>query len=148
VSDIEPSVMKVMDTYATAVCERDVAAFMRLYDRNARIYDAWDVWEYRGTEQWRRPIEVWLSSHASEKLHVTFEDVTAYGSQDCMVVSALVTYARISENGEKLGAILNRLTWSLQVRGGVARIAHEHTSVPVEFREMTPLLRWDRPTPC
>ena len=138
-TDIESIAQKTIDTYVTAVRERDIAAFMSLYAPGVRIFDAWDAWEYRGAEQWQKPISAWLASHESEKLRVTFDDVIVHGSQTDVVVVALVTYARVSADGSLLGAIRNRLTWFLQVRDGRARIIHEHTSVPVDFHEMKPL---------
>lgn len=129
-----------MDLYAKAVDERDVAAFIRLYALDVRIFDAWDTWEYRGALEWQRPISAWLTAHVSEKLTVAFEEVTVQGSPPFVLVTALVTYGRVSSDETPLGTIQNRLTWILHVHEGRARIVHEHTSVPVDFREMKPFL--------
>lgn len=139
VNDIASIAKTIMERYAAAVNQRDVAAFISLYAPNVRIFDAWDAWEYRGSEKWERPISAWLASHVSEKLTVTFDDVAVHGSATCVAVTAMVTYGRSSADGVRLGAIRNRLSWFLQVHDGLARIVHEHTSVPIDFRQKMPL---------
>ena len=139
VSNIESIARSVMHKYATAVYERDVAAFINLYTGNVRIFDAWDAWEYRGATQWQHPISAWLTSHVSEKLTVTFDQMAVHGSESCVAVTALVTYARASAEGTVLGAIQNRLTWVLKIHRDIVQIVHEHTSVPVDFQEMKAL---------
>lgn len=145
-SQIESIARTVMNKYAAAVFERDVAAFISLYAADMRIFDAWDAWEYRGAAQWQNPISAWLTSHVSEKLTVTFDEIDVHGSEACFAVTALVIYARASADGTELGAIRNRITWVLQIRDEVVQIIHEHTSVPVDFQEMKPLaMKHSRP---
>ena len=38
-SDIDKSILRVVDAYQKAVLGRDVEAFMRLYDPKVRIFD-------------------------------------------------------------------------------------------------------------
>ena len=56
-------------------------------------------------------------------------------------VSAIVTYAALSAQGEPLRAMENRLTWVLRTTGHVLRVVHEHTSVPISFDEAKPILQ-------
>lgn len=140
-SDLEQSISQVIESYTSAVYQRNVDAFMRLYDPKATVFDAWDAWEYADSIEWRRPIEAWLNAHDTESVEVTFEEVRISGSRQFAVVSAVVTYAQVSAQGERLHAMQNRLTWALEARGHVLRIVHEHTSVPVDFKEARPILK-------
>jgi ketosteroid isomerase-like protein len=38
-NDLENSIMRVIETYRAAVLEKDVDAFMRLYDQEVRVFD-------------------------------------------------------------------------------------------------------------
>ena len=140
-SDIEKSITRVLDAYQNAVLARDIDAFMRLYDPKVRVFDTWGVWEYEDAVKWRRAIESWFSSLGTEKVKVRFEDVKSSGSPDFAVVSAIVTYAGMSAQGEPLRTMQNRLTWVLKTSGHVLRIIHEHTSAPVGFDDMKAMLQ-------
>ena len=140
-SDIDKSITRVLDAYQNAVLARDIDAFMRLYDPKVRVFDTWGVWEYEDAVKWRRAIESWFSSLGTEKVKVRFEDVKSSGSPDFAVVSAIVTYAGMSAQGEPLRTTQNRLTWVLKTSGHVLRIVHEHTSAPVGFEDMKAILQ-------
>jgi ketosteroid isomerase-like protein len=141
VTDLDKSIERVLGTYAAAVHAKDVEAFMRLYDPAARIFDAWGVWSYEGAAAWRIAVEGWLMSLGSERVRVSFEDVGTIEGRDVAVVSAIVTYAGISAQGEELRAMQNRITWALRTTGHVMRIVHEHTSAPIDFDESKAILR-------
>ena len=119
---------------------RDVDAFMRLYDPKVGVFDTWGVWEYEDAVKWRRAIESWFGSLGTEKVKVGFEDVKSLGSADFAVVSAVVSYTGISAQGEVLRIMQNRLTWVLKTSGHVLRIVHEHTSAPVGFEDHKAIL--------
>ena len=140
-SDIDKSIVRVLDAYQKAVLGRDVEAFMRLYDPKVRVFDTWGVWEYEDAVKWRRAIESWFDSLGTEKVKVEFEDVKSSGSADFAVVSAIVTYSGISAQGEQLRTMQNRLTWVLKTSGHVLRIVHEHTSAPVGFEDSKAILQ-------
>ena len=140
-SDIDKSIVRVLDAYQKAVLGRDVEAFMRLYDPKVRVFDTWGVWEYEDAVKWRRAIESWFGSLGTEKVKVGFEDVKSSGSADFAVVSAIVTYSGISAQGEQLRSMQNRLTWVLKTSGHVLRIVHEHTSAPVGFEDSKAILQ-------
>lgn len=140
-NELEQSVAQVIESYKSAVHEHDVDAFMRLYDPKVRVFDAWDVWEYEDSVKWRRSIEAWLGAHGTEKVEVTFEDVQIAGSREHAIVSAIVTYAWVSAQGERLRAMQNRLTWALAADGHAFRVVHEHTSVPVGLEEAKPIFK-------
>jgi hypothetical protein len=57
------------------------------------------------------------------------------------VLSAIVTYAGVSAEGEPLREMQNRLSWALRWTGHVPRIVHEHTSAPIAFDDTKAILR-------
>ena len=142
--DIEKAVAKVQKNYSSAVHAKDVSAFVRLYDPKVRVFDAWGVWSYEGLETWQRAVEAWFASLGTERVKVIFEDVQCAGTSECTVVSALVTYAGVSSEGQQLRAMQTRMTWGLKTSGHVLRIVHEHTSAPVGFEDMKAILVRER----
>ena len=140
-SDAERSVARIIESYKSAVHARDVGAFMALYDPSVRVFDTWGVWSYENAESWQRAIEGWFASHPTEKLKVSFDDVNISSGREFAVVSAIVTYAGLSAQGEALRAMQNRLTWALKTSGHVLRIVHEHTSAPVGFEDAKAILQ-------
>jgi ketosteroid isomerase-like protein len=140
-SDLEKPVARVLESYGSAVFARDVDALMRLYDPTVRVFDTWGVWQYEDAGRWRSAVEGWLGSLGAEKVKVTFEDVLTAGTPDLAIVSAIVTYAAISPQGETLRTMQNRLTWGLRTSGHVLRIVHEHTSAPIGFDDSKAMLQ-------
>lgn len=140
-SEIEASVARVIEGYKAAVAARDVDAFMRLYDPAVRVFDAWGVWSYEGVPAWQVAIEGWFASHPTDRLKVTFEDIGSVSTPAFASVSAIVTYAVVSAQGEQVNAMQNRLTWVLKTSGHVLRIVHEHTSAPVGFEDGKAILQ-------
>jgi len=141
VNDIDKSIAQILESYKSAVLARDVEAFMRLYDPGVRVFDTWGVWSYDGAEAWRRAVEAWFTSLGAERVKVTFEEVRSTLGRDVAIVSAIVTYAGISAQGEPLRAMQNRITWGLKTIGHVPRIVHEHTSAPVGFDDTKAILQ-------
>lgn len=139
--DTDKSITRVLESYKAAVYAKDVAAFMRLYDPSVRVFDTWGVWSYEGADAWQRAVEGWFTSLGTEKVKVTFDDVTTSAGPGFAVVSAMVTYAGVSAQGEPLRAMQNRLSWALKTSGHVLRIIHEHTSAPVAFDDAKAILR-------
>jgi ketosteroid isomerase-like protein len=141
VTDIDKSIARVLESYKAAVYAKDVDAFMRLYDPGVRVFDAWGVWSYEGSEAWQQAVEGWFQSLGAERVKVTFDAVKTSEGRESAVVSAVVTYAGVSAQGEELRSMQNRLTWALRVSGHVLRIAHEHTSAPIGFEDQKAILQ-------
>ena len=139
-SDGEKEIQRVIGSYKAAVLAKDVEAFMRLYHPTVRIFDAWGVWSYEGADAWRIAVEGWFASLGSEKVKVTFAEVQSTAEPASAVVTAIVTYAGESVQGEPLRAMQNRITWVLRESGHVLRIAHEHTSAPIGFEDAKAIL--------
>ncbi|MBI5721263.1 MAG: nuclear transport factor 2 family protein [Burkholderiales bacterium] len=140
-NDTEKSVGRVLENYKSAVYAKDAAAFIRLYDPRVRVFDAWGVWSYEGAEAWQRAVEAWFTSLGTERVKVTFSDVQVSAERDSAIVSAIVTYAGFSAQGEALRSMQNRLTWALRTSGHVLRIVHEHTSAPLGFDDAKGILQ-------
>jgi ketosteroid isomerase-like protein len=140
VSDLDKDLARVLESYESAVFRKDVDAFMRLYDPDVRVFDAWGVWAYEGADAWRRAVEGWLGSLGAERVKVTFGEVKSRPGKDLSSLSAIVTYASLSPEGAELRAMQNRITWVLRTVGHVPRIVHEHTSAPLGFDDMKAIL--------
>jgi ketosteroid isomerase-like protein len=141
VSQIEAPIARVIEGYKTSVAARDMNAFMRLYDPSARVFDAWGVWSYETLSTWQIAVEGWFASHPNDRFMVSFDDVVALSSPPFATVSAIVTYAVASAQGEQLNSMQNRLTWVLRTSGHVPRIIHEHTSAPIGFEDQKAILQ-------
>jgi ketosteroid isomerase-like protein len=137
----DPSTAQILESYVSAVHAKDVGAFMRLYDPNVRVFDTWGVWSYEGSAAWQTAVEGWFTSLGTERVKVTFADVVTWPGREFAIVSAVVTYAGVSAQGEPLRSMQNRLTWALKTSGHVARIVHEHTSAPVGFDDAKAILQ-------
>lgn len=143
-SELDKDVARILGVYESAVYKKDVEALMRLYDPGVRVFDAWGVWSYEGAEAWQRAVEGWFTSLGSERVKVTFANVQAFSGKDMASVSAIVTYAGISAEGQPLRAMQNRISWVLRTIGHVPRIVHEHTSAPIGFDDSKAILMRDR----
>jgi ketosteroid isomerase-like protein len=139
--DLEKSVPKVLEAYTKAVLGKDVEAFIRLYDAKARVFDAWGVWSYEGSEAWQRAVEAWFSSLGTERVAVSFDETQVLVHGEFALVSTIATYAGLSAQGESLRSMQNRLTWAMRLKGHVLRIVHEHTSAPLGFEDMKAILQ-------
>jgi ketosteroid isomerase-like protein len=143
VNDMDKSIAGVLKSYASAVFSKDLKSLMHLYDPNVRVFDAWGVWLHEGAAAWQVAVEGWFTSLGTERVKVTFDDVRDLGGADLAMVSAIVTYAGVSEIGEPLRSMQNRITWVLRTSGHNLRIVHEHTSVPIDFNESKAMLKRD-----
>jgi len=141
VSDVEKQVLRALETYKSAVLAKNAETFMHLYDPDVRVFDCWGMWSYEGAAAWRVAVEGWFSSLGSESVRVTFEDVQIITGQGFASMSAVVTYASVSAQGQELRAMQNRITWVLKTSGHVLRIVHEHTSAPVGFEDAKAILK-------
>ena len=141
VSDAEKQVLRALDTYKAAVLAKNAETFMHLYDPEVRVFDTWGTWAYEGAAAWRVAVEGWFSSLGTESVRVTFQDVKITGDRDFASMSAIVTYAAVSAQGQDLREMQNRISWSLKASGHVLRVIHEHTSAPIGFEDTKAILR-------
>lgn len=144
-NDTEKSIARLIASYESAVFSKDVEAFMRLYDPDVRVFDAWGIWSYEGAAAWQRAIEGWFTSLGTERVKVSFDDVQTSAGRELAMVSAIATYGGVSAQGEQLRAMQNRITWVLRTTGHVPRIVHEHTSAPIGFNDSKAILQREMP---
>jgi ketosteroid isomerase-like protein len=140
-SDIDPRIVRICEGYKNAIHEKDAEEFLGLYHQEARVFDTWGVWSYEGVGERRRVIEGWFSSLGDERVKVTIDRIRAVISQEMAAVSARAIYAGYSAAGDELRAMQNRLTWVLMPEGGAWKIFHEHTSVPIGFKDLKGMLQ-------
>lgn len=140
-TDLQSSITRVAELYKAAVWAKDATALLRLYDPAVRVFDAWGVWAYEGSDAWQRTAEGWFTSLGSERVKVRFEDERFSGTPDMALFSAIATYAGQAADGQPLRALQNRITWVLRTSGHVLRIVHEHTSAPIGFDDNKAILQ-------
>ena len=139
-SEIDKDIARIIGSYEASVFKKDVESLMRLYDPAVRVFDAWGVWSYEGAPAWQLAVEAWFTSLGSERCKVSFDAVQATAGKEMSSVSAIVTYAGQSADGQPLRAMQNRITWLLRTTGHVPRIVHEHTSAPLGFEDHKAIL--------
>ena len=88
-------------------------------------------------------VEGWFAGLGTERVKVSFSDVQTTTDHAMAAVSAIVTYAAESPQGEPLRSMQNRITWVLRTSGHNLRILHEHTSAPIDFNESKAILKRD-----
>jgi uncharacterized protein (TIGR02246 family) len=123
----------LLETYRDAVHAKDVDAFCAIFDDDVRVFDMWGTWSHDGIDSWREMAVGWFGSLGDELVRVDFDDVQTVAGDDTAVVSAFVTFAGLSADGEELRSMNNRLTWGLRKTNGMWKVVHEHTSAPVEM---------------
>jgi uncharacterized protein (TIGR02246 family) len=143
VDDAQSPILQVLQAYEQAVYERDVDAFMRLYEQDARVFDTWGVWSYERSAVRRNAIEHWFSSLGSERVQVSFTEVAVTSASDLAVLSAIGTYTALSAEGEPLRSMQNRLTWALRRNAAGWAVVHEHTSTPIDPSDTKAIFRRD-----
>lgn len=127
--------------YSAAVFQKDTAAFLALFDENVRVFDMW-AWSYDGLPAWREMVTGWFANLGADRDVVMFDDMRIQESGDMAVASAIARFAAVSEKGEELRFLQNRLTWVVQKKNGVWKIMHEHSSGPVDGSTMKVQLRY------
>ena len=140
-SELDKDVARIIGVYESAVFKKDIEAFMRLYDPGVQVFDTWGVWMYDGAPAWQLAVEAWFTSLGTERVKVGFDDVRCRTGKDLSSVSAIVTYAGQSADGEPLRALENRISWVLRTVGHVPRIVHEHSSAPIGFDDLKAILQ-------
>jgi ketosteroid isomerase-like protein len=129
------------DAYKSAVFNKDVDTLMGLYDRDLVAFDLWGAWSHIGETSWREMNEEWLTTLGSESVLVDFEDIRIFPGADFAAAAATVSYKAISQKGEILRSMQNRLTWVAKPIHGAWKIVHQHTSAPIDPATMTAKLR-------
>jgi uncharacterized protein (TIGR02246 family) len=133
-------IQSLFDRYKQAVFQKDADAFLSLFDENVRVFDMW-AWSYDGLAAWREMVTGWFANLGADRDVVTFDDLRIQQSGDMAVVGAIARFAAVSEKGDELRFLQNRLTWVMQRKEGTWKIIHEHTSGPVDGETLKVRLR-------
>ncbi|HEY1141824.1 MAG TPA: nuclear transport factor 2 family protein [Lysobacter sp.] len=136
-------VAHMLDAYREAVFAKDVDAFVRLYDTNVHVFDMWGEWSLQGLKAWRGMAEGWFGSLGDERVLVTFDDVQSRVDESMAYGRATVTYSAQAPDGAILRSLSNRMTVVLQRHGDQWKVAHEHTSAPIEHQTLKARLQRD-----
>jgi ketosteroid isomerase-like protein len=126
--------------YKGAVFEKNVDAFVDLFDENVLVFDMWQQWTYEGLLAWRHMVKGWFNSLGADRDVVTFEDINIEDNDELAAITAIARFAAVSEKGEELRYLQNRLTWVARKKEGVWKIFHQHTSSPIDFETMKTIL--------
>ena len=138
----EQSLNQFPDRYAAAVFAKDVDGLLDLYDGDVRLFDLWVVWAYDGAPAWRQAVTEWFASLGDQRVRVAFEDVQTAASGDLASLNATISYNDVDVDGTEQKSMQNRLTWVLKKSAGQDwKIAHEHTSAPVDFETSKVILQ-------
>jgi ketosteroid isomerase-like protein len=135
--------LQVLDLYKAAVFQKNVEAFMAIYDEDVQVFDMWASWSLRGANAWRAMAVGWFSSVGDERVVVGANAVHTTRNSDLAIGHAILTYTALSAEGKELRSLNNRVTAGLKRSGGCWKIVHQHTSAPVDFKSMKAILRCD-----
>lgn len=128
-------------TYRNAIFRKDVDAFASIFDEKVRVFDMWERWSYVGLDAWREMAKGWFESLGTDRDVVSFEDVQIEASDEMATLSAFLKFTAISETGEELRYLHNRLTWVARKKEGVWKIFHQHSSGPIDPKTMNVILK-------
>ncbi|MBA8885227.1 YybH family protein [Dokdonella fugitiva] len=123
---------EVLARYAQAVLAKDADAFAAAYTDDVVVFDAWGTWSLRGIDAWRSVAAGWFASLGDERVVVGVEEGACTAMHDLAFGHAMLTYAALSPDGTPLRSLMNRVTYGLRRVDGEWKIAHEHTSAPID----------------
>lgn len=127
---MEESIRDVLKKYEDAVWNKDVDAFLDLYDQTIIDYDAYDQWEYYGIDEFSNVPKDWFSERDPERVKVSFLYPKIHHTGTLAALWSQVVYAGYDAAGESKHTVTNRMTMVLEFKMGRWYIIHEHTSVP------------------
>jgi uncharacterized protein (TIGR02246 family) len=127
-------------TYKTSVFQKDLEAFISIFDENILVFDMWQQWTYEGLAAWKDMAKGWFESLGPDRDEVSFEDVQIQNDGDFALLTAITKFTAVSEKGDPLRYLQNRLTWVARKKDGKWKIVHQHTSSPIDFETMKVIL--------
>ena len=131
----------LFETYKNAVFQKDAEAYASIFDDEVRIFDMWMDWSSDGLTVWRDMAKDWFGSLGAERVVVAFDEIRIQAGADMAAATAFARFAAISEQGEELRYLENRLTWVVQKKEKGWKITHQHTSGPIDFGTMKVILK-------
>jgi ketosteroid isomerase-like protein len=135
------AIESLFETYKNSVFQKDVEAFVSIFDEKVRIFDMWQRWSYDGLSDWREMVENWFDSLGENKDIVLFNEIQIQSTSEMAVATAFVKFTAVSDKGDELRYLDNRLTWVIQKKENDWKIIHQHTSGPIDFQTMKVILQ-------
>jgi len=135
------AIESLFETYKNSVFQKDVETFVSIFDEKVRIFDMWQRWSYDGLSDWREMVENWFDSLGENKDIVEFSDIQIHPTGEMAVATAFVKFTAVSEKGEELRYLENRLTWVMREKENGWKVIHQHTSGPIDFQTMKVILQ-------
>lgn len=133
---------RILNSYKAAVFDKDVEAFLALYDEEVHVFDMCCMWSLRGLASWRKMTTKWFSSLDSDRVVINIKNAEATLSGQLAVGHAILTYTAISDEGIELRSLSNRITMAIKHSGQSWKIMHEHTSAPIDPRSLKAELQY------
>jgi len=130
----------LIQIYKAAVLKKDLEAYASIFDEEVYVFDTWQQWNYVGLAAWLEMTKAWFTSLGTDHDTVTFDDIKIEKSGDVALITAIMKFTAISEEGEELRFLQNRLTWVAKKKERGWKIIHQHTSSPVDFETMQVIL--------
>lgn len=126
----------VLETYKSAIQEKDDEKLLSLYATDIHIYDCWGSWESKGIQSWKANVSEWFNGLREEGvlLEVAFTDVVIEKVPTLAFVHCAVSFTGYQQqSGVKLQQTTNRFTYGLRKTQDSWEIVHEHSSLPIDF---------------
>ncbi|HEY9154475.1 MAG TPA: nuclear transport factor 2 family protein [Opitutaceae bacterium] len=120
-----------IETFKSTAFAKDVSGFLALYDDDARIFDLWKKWSYRGVAAWKPAVEEWFKHTGENRDAISLHDVVIQGAEGFCTVTAFITFSCVDPKGVVLRAMHERLTLVLTKSQSGWKILHQHSSAPV-----------------
>lgn len=140
-ADTKPDILEILKTYQIAFKTKDVDLFLSNYHPDVRIFDAWEVWSYNGSDAWRGMVTDWFKFTGDDIVAVDPSEVEVISGQDIAVIHAILKFSTYSTKGEELRYLQNRFTFVVKLIDGAWKIVHEHSSSPVDFESQKVILQ-------
>lgn len=133
-STAESAIANLCTTYEDCVYRKDYEALSNIYHESILAFDLWGKGIYETKADWSNSIKGWLTSlPENEKVKVDIELLKVEANENAGFAYGFVTYRAIDDDGIEFRKMKNRLSWGLVKVGSNWLIAHQHTSVPIEF---------------
>ena len=126
----------LIEKYKTAVFEKDLETFASLYSDDIRVFDMWQQWSYDGLSPWKEMARGWFTDLGVNRDRLDFSDLQIDETPEMAVATAIVRFTNVTESGEELRFLENRLTWVAKKKGDAWQIIHQHASGPIDFATM------------
>jgi uncharacterized protein (TIGR02246 family) len=137
----DSAILELMEAYKTTIFAKDAEGFVALFDPDVRSFDLWAAWSYDGIDPWRKMVGEWFGALNADRDAVSFDEIKMIVSGDLAVVTGFVRFAAVTAEGKELRSMEERLTLALVKKHGGWKIAHQHTSGPIDFNTMKVMLQ-------